>query len=427
MKAVVLLLMVLDHFVSADDNGLGRTPPMGWRSWNFYQCTIDQHIMESSFRLLADRSRLVDGIPTSLVDLGYVDAGLDDCWQLCGQYGPLNYTYHNASGWPQVNFSRFPSMAGMVDVAHSFGLRAGFYSNNCKCKDHCSTKECFESDVKATRMWGFDSIKLDGCGQEKNVSLWRHYFNITSDQPVMIENCHNGPNIPWGTDPSSCPFHMYRSSTDIAPCWGSILANLQTVVPLAEGGLSYPGCWAYPDMLEVMQTNAQGRMPLLTTTESRSHFGLWAIVSSPLILGFDLTNATLVDAAWPFITNKEVIAINQVWNGFPGSIFYSSPDNTSYAPCGWWLPNCSFPSVQYLYKPQPNNKMAVLLMNNADSDRNLTLIFKSVPKLSSAASYNIRDVWRRIDLGVFSTSYTAPGLGSRDSAFLILTPASQAS
>ena len=132
------MLMLFDHFVSADDNGLGRTPPMGWRSWNFYQCNINQHIMESSFRLLADRSRLVDGIPTSLVDLGYVDAGLDDCWQLCGQYGSLNYTYHNSSGWPQVNFSRFPSMAGMVDVAHSFGLRAGFYSNNCKCKDHCS-------------------------------------------------------------------------------------------------------------------------------------------------------------------------------------------------------------------------------------------------------------------------------------------------
>ncbi len=45
-----------------------------------------------------------------------------------------------------------------------------------------------------------------------------------------------------------------------------------------------------------MQTNSQGRMPLLTPTDSRSHFGLWTIVSSPLILGFDITNKSLVDA-----------------------------------------------------------------------------------------------------------------------------------
>ena len=56
----------------------------------------------------------------------------------------------------------------------------------------------------------------------------------------------SGPNEPGGRDPQQCPFHMYRSSTDIAPCWGSILANLQTVTPLADAGLSYPGCWAYP-------------------------------------------------------------------------------------------------------------------------------------------------------------------------------------
>ena len=41
-----------------------------------------------------------------------------------------------------------------------------------------------------------------------------------------------------------CPFHMYRSSTDIRPVWGSILENLNTIPALADARLSGPGCWA---------------------------------------------------------------------------------------------------------------------------------------------------------------------------------------
>ena len=71
---------------------------------------------------------------------------------------------------------------------------------------------------------------------------------------ILIENCHNGPrqgspaaNSPFGPHVPTkdwCPFHMYRSSTDIAPVFGSILANLETIPPLAAANLSTPGCWA---------------------------------------------------------------------------------------------------------------------------------------------------------------------------------------
>eukprot|EP00696_Hemimastix_kukwesjijk_P011490 gnl/Hemi2/24422_TR8211_c0_g1_i1.p1 gnl/Hemi2/24422_TR8211_c0_g1~~gnl/Hemi2/24422_TR8211_c0_g1_i1.p1 ORF type:complete len:435 (-),score=140.77 gnl/Hemi2/24422_TR8211_c0_g1_i1:163-1467(-) len=415
-----LSLVLLLACVHADDNGRALTPPLGWRSWNQYECGVSQADIEATFRALADRSRLVDGVPTSLADLGYVDAGLDDCWQLCGAYGPQNYTYHNASGFPVVNTTRFPDMAGMVAAAHALGLRAGFYGNNCDCRDHCSDESCFQGDVAAMVAWGFDSVKLDGCGKQKNTTLWRALFNATSPKPVMIENCHNGI-IPTDNTPATCPYHMYRSSTDIAPCYGSILANLQTVVPLAAKGLSYPGCWAYPDMLEVMTTNTQGTMPLLTAIESRTHFGLWAIVSSPLILGFDLTNATLMDAAWSFITHREVLAINQAWHGFSGSIFYSSPVNSSFTPCGWWLPNCSFPSAQYLYKPVTSSAMAVMLVNNGNTTVDLEVKFADIPSLPAQPAYHVRDVWNRQDLGLFKLSFTAKSVLSHDSALLLIT------
>jgi hypothetical protein len=71
--------------------------------------------------------------------------------------------------------------------------------------------------------------------------------------PMMIENCHNGGpagNIPHYDEHGElqCPFHTYRSSTDIRPVYGSILVNLLSVPPLAEKNLSVPGCWAYPGM-----------------------------------------------------------------------------------------------------------------------------------------------------------------------------------
>ena len=50
----------------------------------------------------------------------------------------------------------------------------------------------------------------------------------------------------------------------------------------------------------------------LTIAETRAHFGAWAIVSSPLTLSHDPNNQTIMDAIWPIISNKEVLAVNQV-------------------------------------------------------------------------------------------------------------------
>jgi hypothetical protein len=116
--------------VVALDNGLGVAPPRGWRSWNLYGANVNQDLIEGIMKGMTSRKRMVDGKPTSLQDLGYVTVGLDDNWQLCGDYAPHGYTYHNASGDPVVNTQRFPNMKQMTDYAHSLGLLAGWYGNN---------------------------------------------------------------------------------------------------------------------------------------------------------------------------------------------------------------------------------------------------------------------------------------------------------
>ncbi len=39
---VAVLLCGLIAVVCALDNGLGRTPQMGWNSWNHFHCNIDE-------------------------------------------------------------------------------------------------------------------------------------------------------------------------------------------------------------------------------------------------------------------------------------------------------------------------------------------------------------------------------------------------
>ena len=62
-------------------------------------------------------------------------------------------------------------------------------------------------------------------------------------------------------------------------------------------------------MLEV------GRMPEHNAAESRSHLSAWAIVSAPLILGFDLADDAKLSAAWEVISNVEALEISQSWEG----------------------------------------------------------------------------------------------------------------
>lgn len=162
------------------------------------------------------------------------------------------------------------------------------------------------------------------------------------------------------SSPSDCPFNMYRVSGDISGSYGSMLANLAYTLPfLGEGGVhppypqeptprSRPGGWAYPDMLEVGN--------LANATEDRSHFSAWAIMSSPLILSFNLTDKARMDRAWPIISNKRVVAVNQRWVGSPGRRLTDSPD-------GW----------QAWAKPMGGATYAVLLLGTGKQEARASL------------------------------------------------------
>merc|ERR1712048_1106034 len=161
------------------------------------------------------------------------------------------------------------------------------------------------------------------------MQLWDDLLKRDGGRAVMVENCHWGSAKPFEPTSTWCPWNFYRTSGDVRAVYSSVIGNLNTVAKFSSRNLSYPGCWAYPDMLEVGCQHGPGGAsdPGLTMAETRTHFAAWAIVSSPLTLSHDVNNDTIMDEIWPIISNKEAIAVSQTYTTFSGGVFKSSDSN----------------------------------------------------------------------------------------------------
>jgi hypothetical protein len=173
--------------------------------------------------------------------------------------------------------------------------------------------------------------------------------------------------------------------------------------------------------------------PGLSAAETQTHMAAWCIVSAPLTLSMDMTDKAAVDAAWPLISNKEALDVNDDWAGFSGSLFKESTELASFSTCHWGpdapASECMFPAEQYWYKPLSGRDarqsvMAVLLMNNGPTPRNLSFTFNEVPGLRSQAgtAFSIFDVWEQKSIVTSQYgSYQSTAVPSHGSVFLKLS------
>lgn len=448
----LLFLFLASEYASiyANDDGLALTPPMGWRSWNLYEGSIDQSKMTAIMHGMVRPHSRPDhtGQLVSLLELGYRDVGLDDLWQDCHSTEAADgMHYHDPQGRPLVNLQRFPSLSRMTALAHSLNLTAGWYANNCACSDHCRSKEeCdkqIRQDVQALFDYGFDGLKVDGCGNETDLVIWNKYIQelttqkrkstqYNETQTIVVENCH-GPDPrfkPNRTLPPAlgCPYHIYRTSHDIRNNYGSIMSNLGTLQGYHRRNESYPGCWAYPDMLQV------GIDGLTSMAETRSHFAAWAVSSSPLVLSHDVNNVTVTEAIWDLISNREILAVNQAYAGDSGGVYQESKETVRIQGGRQWY---DIPAYQYLSKPLPpvrthtNSAVAVLLMNSDNITRHLTATFRDIPYIVcprtplTACSYQVRDIINHESLGTHNDKWSVD-VAPRDVAFILLEPVESA-
>jgi alpha-galactosidase len=379
---VVLLLAVCSTVVLALDNGLGRTPQMGWNSWNHFACGINEQLIKDTAHTIATGP---------LKEAGYEYVNLDDCWQKT----------RDSAGNVHEDPAAFPSgIKALADYVHSLGLKFGLYSDagNKTCQGRPGSLGYETNDAKSYASWGVDYLKYDNCNSGPQTPMVRYppmrdALNRTG-RPIFFSMCEWGVDNPatW----ASSVGNSWRTTNDISDSWTSML----NIIDANDQWAKYagPGGWNDPDMLEV----GNGRM---TTTEYQSHFSLWCLVKSPLLIGCDVTKMSA--DTQNILTNKEVIAVNQDKLGVQGKKVASTAGNGG--------------KLDVWAGPLEGNAHAAVLFNRGSVAASITAHWTDIG-LTATAKANVRDLWAHKDLGAFTGSYTAT-VPSHGVVMIKLTPA----
>ncbi|MER7272178.1 cellulose binding domain-containing protein [Micromonospora carbonacea] len=352
------------------ENGVARTPPMGWNSWNTFGCNIN----EALIRQMADAI-----VSTGMRDLGYQYVVVDDCW-----FNPNRDSAGNLQGDP----GRFPSgMKALGDYIHGKGLKFGIYQVpvDKTCAQYfggypgaTGSRGHEVQDARQFAAWGVDFLKYDWCSPEGSINDQVATFAKMRDalaatgRPIVYSinpnsiHAKTGPQRNWGD-----VANMWRTTEDITNAWNTGQTNgypmgiqniINVTVPLAS--YARPGAFNDPDMMEV----GRGGM---TDTEMRSHFAMWAMMASPLIAGNDIRSMNA--ATQTILKNQNLIAINQDPLGLQG--VQVSNDGTR----------------RVLAKKLADGDVAVALFNQGSAT---TTISTTAPAIGmSGSTLTLRDAW----------------------------------
>lgn len=371
------------------DNGVARTPPMGWNTWNTFGCNINETLIRQHADAL---------VSSGMRDLGYQYVVVDDCW-----FNPNRDSAGNLQGDP----TRFPSgMKALGDYLHSRGLKFGIYQVpvDKTCAQYfgaypgATGSQGHEAqDARQFAAWGVDFLKYDWCSPNGTIDQQVATFAKMRDalaatgRPIVYSinpnsiHAKTGPLRNWGD-----VANMWRTTEDITNAWDTGQTNgypmgIQNIVNVTVPLASYarPGQFNDPDMMEV----GRGGM---TDTEMRSHFALWAIMAAPLIAGNDLRSMST--ATQTILKNANLIAINQDSLGLQAT--QVSHDGTR----------------RVLAKRLANGDVAVALFNQGSSTTTVSTTAAAVGK--SGTSFTLLDAWTNATSstsGTISASVPAHG------------------
>ena len=350
------------------DNGLARTPPMGWNSWNHFGCDVSARLIRETADAMA---------ANGMRDAGYHYVVIDDCWQVARE----------RSGRIVADSARFPGgIKPLADYVHAKGLKFGIYTDAGRktCQGRPGSYGSEDQDARTFAEWGVDYVKVDWCFAE-GLDAPTQYARVRdalarSGRPIVFSICEWGSHAPWEWGPSTG--NLWRSTGDIEDTWASMLGNLD--ISAQHASAARPGAWNDPDMLEV----GNGGM---TDDEYRAHMSLWAIMAAPLIAGNDVR--AMSPATREILLNPEVIAIDQDSLGVQGTLVAERA-----------------PELQVWVKPLKDGSRAVVLFNRSALQ---TVLAVSWWRLRLAGPARVRDLWAHADLGTVSDRFspTVPAHG----------------
>jgi hypothetical protein len=388
----------------ADHPAPTSPPPMGWSSWNSFSNTVDSRIVMEQARAM---------ISSGMHKTGYQYINIDEGWWL-GQRDAQGNFVIDEKAWPALQAGeRAGDMANIVRFIHGLGLKAGIYTDagesGCSMYPdlgpkyfHTGSEGHYEEDFLQFAKWGFDYVKVDWCGGDKeNLDPAVQYAEIARaiDRAAAITGhrlyfslCEWGKNSPWTWAPNvgGSPADIWRTSGDIVDpivaghehadrkaSFTKMLANFdQGIHPEAE----HTGYYNDPDMMVL-------GMPGFSDEQNRVHMALWAISGAPLLVGADLTK--LSPATLATLTNRSVLAIDQDASGLQG-IKVAEPVQ----------------GLQVWSKALAGRgKRAVVLLNRTASAQPLSVHWSELGL--SDAEVHVTDVWTGQQLQASGDGYTA--------------------
>jgi alpha-galactosidase len=360
-------LFVLTVSASASDNGLARTPPMGWNSWNKFALNINETIIK----------KVADSIVAKgLKDAGYTYVIIDDGWS----------AGRDKNGILLADKSKFPSgMKALADYVHSKGLKLGMYTDvgDKTCGGYAGSLNYEKLDATTFAGWGVDYLKEDWCNTTGLDAQTQYKIMsdalIASGRPILFSLCEWGLSSPWQW--AKGVGNMWRATADIADCWDCTAGNLLGWTVILEQSVNLspyagPGHWNDPDMLEVGNSG-------LTLNESRSHFSMWCMLAAPLIAGNDIT--TMDNSIKDILTAPEIVAIDQDSLGVQATMIRNAG------------------SLQVWQKPLKDGSIAVSLLNLSATDNSMLVTWNDIGLVAGNAT--VRDLWSRTDLGIYKDTF----------------------
>ena len=358
--------------IGAWDNGLAKTPPMGWNSWNVFHGNIN----ESQIKQIADAM-----VTSGMKDAGYVYLNLDDNW--------MANPARDANGNLRADPTRFPNgIKALADYVHAKGLKLGIYGDRgtmtCMNVPQSGSKGYEDRDAKTFASWGIDYLKYDNCnipnGSDQKTDYKKMQTALANcGRPIVFSICAWGYQS-WMPETGN----LWRTTGDITDKWDNGTEWFRGIINLIDDNSKYtssakPGAWNDPDMLEIGNGGC-------TTEEYRTQMSMWCMMASPLIAGNDIR--TMNQTTKDILLNKEVIAVNQDPAGVQGSRVKSSN------------------GLEIWVKPlgTDGTTKAVALLNRNSSTSNITVNWSDV---GLTGSISVRDLWAKSDKGEFTGSYTA--------------------
>ncbi|TMW46785.1 hypothetical protein DOY81_008135, partial [Sarcophaga bullata] len=317
-SSLSLILSITWWMVQSLENGLARTPPMGWLSWERFRCNTDcdndpdNCISEYLFKTMADLL-----ITEGYAAVGYEYINIDDCW-LEKQRSP--------EGKLVADRKRFPNgILHLSNYIHSKGLKFGIYEDygNYTCAGYPGILGYQHTVAQQFKDWEVDYVKLDGCyasprEMDRGYASFQQILNSTGRH--MIFSC-SWPvyQIYAGIQPNlslvkeNC--NLWRSYDDIQDSWASVESIIDYFGNNQEHIAQYagPGHWNDPDMLIVGNFG-------LSYDQAKTQFAIWSILASPLLISVDLR--TIRPEFKDILQNKKIIDVNQDSLGLQGRRIY---------------------------------------------------------------------------------------------------------